>query len=75
MLVDSHAHLLSLEDPVDAVSRAADEGIGKIISIGTGIESSLATIELSREIQGGLRFGRYPPALRFNFQRGSDAGV
>ena len=52
MLVDSHAHLLSLEDPVDAVSRAADEGVGKIISIGTGLESSLATIELSRKYRG-----------------------
>ena len=52
MLVDSHAHLLSLEDPRGAVSRAADEGVGKIISIGTGIESSLATIELSRNYRG-----------------------
>jgi len=52
MLVDSHAHLLSLEDPVGAVSRAADEGIGKIISIGTGLESSLATIELSKKYKG-----------------------
>lgn len=52
MLVDSHAHLLSLEDPVDAVSRAADEGVGKIISIGTGVESSLSTIELSRKYRG-----------------------
>lgn len=52
MLVDSHAHLLSLEDPMDAVSRAADEGVGKIISIGTGLESSLATIELSRKYRG-----------------------
>lgn len=52
MLVDSHAHLLSLEDPPEAVSRAADEGVGKIISIGTGLESSLATIELSRKYRG-----------------------
>ncbi len=52
MLVDSHAHLLSLEDPVDAVSRAAAEGIGKIISIGTGLESSNATVELSRKYKG-----------------------
>ena len=52
MLVDSHAHLLSLEDPADALSRAAAEGIGKIISIGTGLESSHATIELSRKYKG-----------------------
>lgn len=52
MLVDSHAHLLSIEDPAGAVSRAGDEGVGKIISIGTGIESSLATMELSRKYRG-----------------------
>ncbi|MDE0291980.1 MAG: TatD family hydrolase [Candidatus Dadabacteria bacterium] len=52
MLVDSHAHLLSIEDPVGAVSKAAAEGVGKIISIGTGIESSLATIEFSRKYRG-----------------------
>ncbi len=52
MLVDSHAHLLSVEDPEGAVSRAAAEGVGKIISIGTGIESSLATVELSRKYRG-----------------------
>ena len=52
MLVDSHAHLLSVEDPAGAVSRAADEGVGKIISIGTGIESSIATVELSRKYRG-----------------------
>lgn len=52
MLVDSHAHLLSLEDPEGAVSRAAAEGVGKIISIGTGVESSLSTVELSRKYRG-----------------------
>ena len=51
-MVDSHAHLLSLEDPAGAVSRAADEGVGKIISIGTGLESSLATVEFSRRYRG-----------------------
>ena len=51
-MVDSHAHLLSLEDPAGAVSRAAEEGVGKIISIGTGLESSLATVEFSRRYRG-----------------------
>lgn len=51
-MVDSHAHLLSLEDPAGAVSRAADEGVGKIISIGTGLESSLATLEFCRKYRG-----------------------
>lgn len=52
MLVDSHAHLLSLEDPAGSVSRAAEHGIGKIISIGTGIESSLATLGFADNYRG-----------------------
>ncbi len=52
MLVDSHAHLLSLEDPAGSVSRAAEEGIGKIISIGTGVESSIATLEFAGRYRG-----------------------
>ncbi len=52
MLIDSHAHLLSLENPDDAVLRAEAEGVGKIISIGTGVESSLDTIEFSKKYSG-----------------------
>ncbi len=53
MLIDSHAHLLSLESPDDAVLRAEAEGVGRIISIGTGVQSSLDTIEFSKE-HGGV---------------------
>lgn len=52
MLIDSHAHILSLEEPYEAVKRASDEGVGKIISIGTGIESSRDTVELTKKYNG-----------------------
>lgn len=52
MLIDSHAHILSLEDPEGAVNRASDTGVGKIISIGTGLESSRNTVELTKKYNG-----------------------
>ena len=39
MLIDTHAHLVSLEDPDEAVQRATDNGIIKIISMATGLDS------------------------------------
>lgn len=52
MPVDSHAHLLSLEDPEGAVAEAAERGVDTIISIGTGLRSSLDTLEFSRNYPG-----------------------
>lgn len=52
MLIDSHAHILSLEDPEGAVKRAAEAGVGKIISIGTGIESSRNTVQFAKSYNG-----------------------
>lgn len=52
MIVDSHAHLLSLEDPGEAVLRAAERGVGRIVSIGTGLRSSLDTLEFSKKYGG-----------------------
>lgn len=52
MLIDSHAHLLSLEDPYSAIERASETGVGKIISIGTGIQSSRDTVDLTKRYNG-----------------------
>ncbi|MGH7885128.1 MAG: TatD family hydrolase [Thermodesulfobacteriota bacterium] len=52
MLIDSHAHIISLEDPPGAVRRASEAGIGKIISIGTGLDSSINTVELTKKYNG-----------------------
>jgi len=47
MLIDTHAHLVSLEDVEGAVNRAYEAGVAKIISVSTGLDSSYATIEIA----------------------------
>ncbi len=47
MLIDTHAHLVSLEDVEIAVNRAYEAGVAKIISVSTGLDSSYATIEIA----------------------------
>jgi len=47
MLIDTHAHLVSLEDVEGAVNRASETGVAKIISVSTGLDSSYATIEIA----------------------------
>ncbi len=49
MLIDTHAHLVSLEDPDDAVQNAADAGIINIISMATGLDSCYTTIEIANK--------------------------
>lgn len=50
MLIDSHAHLVSLEDDItDVLNRAKDNGVEKIVSISSDIPSTEATIALSLE--------------------------
>ncbi|MCA9811204.1 MAG: TatD family hydrolase, partial [Candidatus Dadabacteria bacterium] len=44
MLTDTHAHLDSLEDPEGAVERARSNGVERIISISSGLESSKKTL-------------------------------
>ena len=47
MLIDTHAHLVSLEDPLSAISNALDSGVEKIISMSTALDSCYTTIELA----------------------------
>jgi len=48
MLVDSHTHLLRLEiSPEDAVSEAAEAGVGAVVNIGTEVEDSRRGVELA----------------------------
>lgn len=51
MLIDTHAHLVSLEDPDLAVQRATENGIGKIISMATGLDSCYTTIEIANKYE------------------------
>ncbi len=47
MLIDTHAHLDSLDDLPGALARAGAEGIEKIIAISSDLESSLSTISIA----------------------------
>ena len=49
MLIDTHAHLVSLEDPDTSISNAIDSGVEKIISMSTGLDSCYTTLELAEK--------------------------
>src|SRR3989344_8490569 len=60
MLVDSHAHLESVESLKDVIERAKKAGVGKIVTIGTSLKSSKKAIEIadstsSVRLRSGLR--------------------
>jgi TatD DNase family protein len=46
-VIDTHAHLDALEDPSAAVARARGVGVTRVITVGTGIESSRAALALA----------------------------
>jgi TatD DNase family protein len=47
MLIDSHAHLVSLENLSEVIERAKENNIGKIVSISSDIPSTEETITLA----------------------------
>jgi TatD DNase family protein len=52
-VTDSHAHLDACEGPVAAiVERAREAGVSRIVTIGTGIESSRAALAIAEEHEG-----------------------
>lgn len=51
MLIDTHAHLVSLEDAEGAIGRAHKGGVTSIISVSTGLDSSRGTIEIANSFQ------------------------
>ena len=47
-MIDTHAHLDACEDPPDAlIKRARAAGVDRIVSVGTGIESCRAALEIA----------------------------
>jgi TatD DNase family protein len=46
-MTDAHAHLDALEDADAAVERAREAGVGRIVTIGTGIESCRRALDLT----------------------------
>jgi TatD DNase family protein len=46
-VIDTHAHLDALGDPAGAITRARAAGVGRIIAIGSGLESTHATFAIA----------------------------
>ena len=51
-MTDSHAHLDGCEEPAAAVERGLEAGVSRIVTIGTGIESSRAALVLAEQHEG-----------------------
>ena len=51
-MTDTHAHLDACEAPDDVVERAHESGVMRIVTIGTGIESSRAALALADRHDG-----------------------
>ena len=47
MLTDSHAHLDSLEELSDALCRARDAGVDRIVAVSSSLSSSVNTVEIA----------------------------
>jgi TatD DNase family protein len=46
-VIDTHAHLDALDDPAAAVARARAAGVERIVAIGSGLESTRATLAIA----------------------------
>ena len=51
-LIDTHAHLDLLKDPLAAFGRAKEAGVGQIITVGIDLESSRRAADFSRDLLG-----------------------
>jgi TatD DNase family protein len=51
-VIDTHAHLDALDDVAAALDRARAAGVGRVIAVGTGIDSGRATLALCEREQG-----------------------
>lgn len=51
-MIDTHAHLDALEDPAGAIARARAAGVERIVSIGTGLASTHATMAIAEREPG-----------------------
>jgi len=51
-VIDTHAHLDHEEDPAAALARARAAGVTRVVSVGSGLESSRATLVLAEREEG-----------------------
>ena len=48
-MIDTHAHLDACDEPAELLARARAAGVSRVITIGTGIESSRAALAIASE--------------------------
>ena len=51
-MIDTHAHLTSLEDPDEAVRRAAEAEVARILTVGTSVDDCRRALELAERHDG-----------------------
>jgi TatD DNase family protein len=51
-VIDTHAHLDALEEAAESVEHAREAGVGRIVTIGTGIESCRVALSLAERHEG-----------------------
>ncbi len=51
-MIDTHAHLTSLDDADEAIARAADAGLTRILTVGTSVEDGRRALELTDRHEG-----------------------
>jgi TatD DNase family protein len=51
-VIDTHAHLDALDDTDDAVTRARDAGVTRILTVGTDVEGCRKALELAEQHEG-----------------------
>jgi TatD DNase family protein len=51
-VIDTHAHLDAVEDAAAALARARDAGVGRVITIGSGVASCRASLEIAEREDG-----------------------
>ena len=51
-VIDTHAHLTSLEDPDEAIQRAAEAGVTRILTVGTSVDDCRRALEVAERHDG-----------------------
>jgi TatD DNase family protein len=51
-VIDTHAHLTSLDDPDEAIQRAAEAGVTRILTVGTTVDDCRRALELAERNEG-----------------------
>lgn len=57
MLIDTHCHLDQFEDPEDALDRAAERGVRRVVAVGEDPESARVALELKERFPGRVLAG------------------